>query len=59
MPPFFMAFKVDGKVVTGEVAGWPADQALNPWDDQPQYLLNDDLTAGAPPAADPVQAAAK
>ena len=60
MPPFFMAFKVDGVLVTGEVAGWSSDQTLNPWDDQPQYVLNDDLTEGAPPTvAEPTAATTK
>ena len=30
--PFFMAIKIDGTAVTGERAGWPGNQTLDPWD---------------------------
>ena len=46
MPPFFMAHTVDGTEVTGAVAQWSADQALDPLAAAAggqKYILEDDL----------------
>lgn len=39
-----MAIKVDGTEVTGEVAGWATNGALDPMADQPKYTFNAALT---------------
>ena len=43
-----MAISIDGVEVEGARGQWVTDQTLNPLDQQPQYSLNDDLTAGEP-----------